>query len=299
MAQRNTKLAIIGYTTHKRLAPWDDPSWDLAGLNDLYNTPEFRAVISDELHRYRVRWFQLHHQEPNGQFRHGSQDPNHLVALESLGIPIITWMPHPDLSRCETYPFEEAMALDADTSGGHGSGYFNNSVSWMIVWGILNGYKEISLLGIDMATDAATNAEYSHQRPSCEYWIGIARGMGITVTVPDECDLLKTMFLYGRDDIAPMRHKFMQRHEELQHKAAQIREQVRIGQINLAQTEGALGDVDYVLRTWIPDDGVVRVAGTKPATAGTRDELASGMIFVESTGEESRSPIPIEDGAMI
>ena len=43
----------------------------------------------------------------------------------------------------------------------------------------------------------AVDTEYYWQRPSCEYFIGLARGMGITVYLPDDCDLLKTRFLYA------------------------------------------------------------------------------------------------------
>ena len=44
---------------------------------------------------------------------------------------------------------------------------------------------------------ASHNSEYHHQRPSCEYFLGIAVGMGIKVYIPPEADLLKTRFLYG------------------------------------------------------------------------------------------------------
>jgi hypothetical protein len=44
---------------------------------------------------------------------------------------------------------------------------------------------------------ASHNSEYAHQRPSCEYHIGIAKGRGIKVHIPHQSDLLKARFLYG------------------------------------------------------------------------------------------------------
>jgi hypothetical protein len=47
---------------------------------------------------------------------------------------------------------------------------------------------------------ASHNSEYEHQRPSCEYMIGFARGRGIKVILPKTCDLLQTRFMYGYED---------------------------------------------------------------------------------------------------
>jgi len=50
-----------------------------------------------------------------------------------------------------------------------------------------------------MATTAGWN-EYAFQRPSCEYYIGIAQGRGINITIPDGSDLIKNRFIYGWQD---------------------------------------------------------------------------------------------------
>ena len=71
--------------------------------------------------------------------------------------------------------------------------YFTNSVSYMIALAIKQGATEIGCYGVDMAT----GSEYGPQRPSCEFFLGIAAGMGISITIPATADLLKTKFLYG------------------------------------------------------------------------------------------------------
>jgi hypothetical protein len=47
---------------------------------------------------------------------------------------------------------------------------------------------------------ASHNSEYGTQKPSCEYYLGLAKGMGIKIYVPPVSDLIKTNFIYGRDE---------------------------------------------------------------------------------------------------
>ncbi len=44
------------------------------------------------------------------------------------------------------------------------------------------------------------NSEYAQQRPSCEYFVGFARGLGVTVHIPPQSDLLMAPYRYGYDD---------------------------------------------------------------------------------------------------
>jgi hypothetical protein len=47
---------------------------------------------------------------------------------------------------------------------------------------------------------ASHNSEYGTQKPSCEYYLGLAQGRGIKIYVPKESDLCKSYFLYGKDE---------------------------------------------------------------------------------------------------
>ena len=61
------------------------------------------------------------------------------------------------------------------------------------------GTPEVWFNGVDMAMET----EYQHQRPCCEYLIGLARGTGIQVDVPETSSLLKSPWLYGYDAQQP------------------------------------------------------------------------------------------------
>ena len=88
----------------------------------------------------------------------------------------------------ENYPFKEAEELV-------GGQYFNNSISYMIAYAILNGYKEIALYGMKFsaAIESKRDGEYQNVREL----IFFARGRGIKVTAPVDEVMLKEYPLYG------------------------------------------------------------------------------------------------------
>jgi hypothetical protein len=47
---------------------------------------------------------------------------------------------------------------------------------------------------------ASHNSEYGQQRPSCEFFLGIAVGRGIKIHLPKTSDLLKVRWMYGYED---------------------------------------------------------------------------------------------------
>src|SRR5204862_1461795 len=51
----------------------------------------------------------------------------------------------------------------------------------------------IGLYGIDLASDT----EYGEQRPNAEYFIGLGRGLGITVEIAEGSALLRADHVYG------------------------------------------------------------------------------------------------------
>lgn len=92
-----------------------------------------------------------------------------------------------DITR-KNYPFKEAK----DMLGGQ---FFNNSISYMIAYAILKGYKEIALYGMkfDAQHEFRRNGEYQNVREL----IFFAKGRGIKVTAPKDIEMLKEYPLYG------------------------------------------------------------------------------------------------------
>jgi hypothetical protein len=113
--------------------------------------------------------------------------------------------------------------------------------------GLMTGTRTLIVEGY-----ASHNSEYSHQRPSCEYFIGIAQGRGITVTIPPDCELLKTDFLYGfqQEQLERWNARMAAREADLNNKVAQLDSQIAQATETRAQYRGALQDTQHLRKNW-------------------------------------------------
>ncbi len=176
------KVALVGFADSWKLAPFSDESIEIWGLN--------------ELHKYVPRWnrwFELHDAETLGvtvrDLSEGEQK-RHLewLAREPAGGRPIYMQPQFCDGRfpaATPYPLERMVAQFGR--------YFTSTIGYMIALAIDDGYEWIGIYGIDLASDA----EYPGQRPNAEYYIGIARGRGITVELAETSAICKAGHLYG------------------------------------------------------------------------------------------------------
>lgn len=188
------KVCIVGCADSKVIVPFSDPEYEFWGVNNLYGGTPINGSHYD-------RWFEIHtitSSEKGGQkiyerrwnpvFR-GQKVNDYVSDLAKL--PYMIYMQHrwEEIPNSVAYPINEIV-----TAFGR---YFTNTISYEIALAIMMGYKTIAIYGVDMAV----GTEYEKQRPSCEYMIGIAKGLGIEVIIPDEADLLKARFLYAFEEV--------------------------------------------------------------------------------------------------
>ena len=158
------KVAVIGLASSSfEAAPWDDPTWQKWGLP------------------WGMRWIQLDRafemhdlgllRRPESRRPKGYEERLQLI-------PDL-YMQEAYFPNAKRYPFEEVIETTGD--------YFNSSISYLIALAIHEGAETIGLWGVDMDAEE----EYGYQRPNCEYLIGLARGMGINVVIPDVSPLCK------------------------------------------------------------------------------------------------------------
>ena len=183
------KVAILGYTAHRDKAPFNDNEFEIWGLNDLYkhNLPRF------------TRWFQLHTKKiVDDTNREDRTKWEELVKdYAQMQCPVYTTEAI-DIPNNIVFPLEEIQAFIKERFPYRDfNGFFTNSISYMIALAIHEGFQEIHVYGVDMAVGSS---EYGHQRPSCEFWLGVAAGLGITIHIPQESDLLTSMFMYGYEE---------------------------------------------------------------------------------------------------
>lgn len=209
------KVCIVGYTSHQQFAPWADDSWEVWGLNDLYDVmPQYNAELLKGETWARVRWFQLHRND-HGLIPDGARDPKHGEWLKTAKCPIYMFEPLPDIPTAVRYPLEEVLKLFPRA-------YFNNTISWMIALALLEGFETVGIWGVDMALDGVHGqSEYGHQRPSVEYFVGWADGHGVEFYIPVESEICKCGFLYGKDNITPVRRKLTDRQQQLKQQEAE------------------------------------------------------------------------------
>jgi len=184
------KVAIVGYTETKDMAPFADPSWEIWGMNDLYKF----------INKYD-RWFEIHGKDRDGYINKTKpgRTPWEQVktTLAAMQCPVYLQEVNPEIPNSVQYPLEEIVAeFGQYFQNSEDARYFTNTVAYMIALAIYEKYDVIHVYGVDMAV----HTEYESQRPSCEFWLGVAIGRGIKVHIPVEADLLKVQFLYGYED---------------------------------------------------------------------------------------------------
>ncbi|KKW05508.1 MAG: hypothetical protein UY40_C0017G0001 [candidate division CPR1 bacterium GW2011_GWC1_49_13] len=175
--RKKDKVCIIGFADSKTQAPYDDPDYEFWGVNEMWADKTIKKCdVLFELHDYK--WI-----------CEGKRLKEHIKWLrENKDVPVFMQRHFDDIPLSIPFPKDDLIQK-------YGS-YFTNTISWEIALAMHLGFREIRLYGVNMSNDI----EYSSQRPSCEYYIGLARGMGITVYIPPESDLLKSMYLYGFED---------------------------------------------------------------------------------------------------
>lgn len=237
---KRTKVAIVGFAPSRDQAP--------------YNNPDFEIWSVNNLHRFIPRTdrvFQLHQRsEWEVDDLHGFPGKKHLEWLKTCGIPVYTIEKYPDIPTSIKFPLDELIEEFGipRQKGKTKDAYFTNSISFMIALAIYEGFKEIHIYGVDMAV----LSEYNEQRPSCEYYLGIAKGRGIDVYLPVESDLLKTRFIYGYEDeeVKAWKIKVHKTLEQMNTRKRESDTMIRNQQSVSDKYEGAISAIMEMDKTW-------------------------------------------------
>lgn len=224
-------LYIVGFAPSWSETPWNIEGAEYWGLNSLHKVAPDKPWTA---------WFQLHDLDTH----HPHDKAEHVAWLIDSRIPIFMWEKH-----IEKYQLPNAVPYPLDDIVAKFGTYFNNTVSWEIALAIhIGGYKKICVYGVDMAT----SSEYGNQRPSCEFFLGWAKGAGIEIEIPDSADLLKVPYLYGLQDpeLTALEKKMKARAEGLKRDLAAQEEMRNNAQAISLQLRGAIEDTEYYLNTW-------------------------------------------------
>lgn len=177
------KVAIVGFATSSRdLTPYGDDSFEIWGLNELYTyMPRWN------------RWFEVHDRKlfyecfsPDNPRTAGHLD---WLKKQDGTKPIYMVEKYDDIPASVAYPYDDMMVRYGNIK------YYTSSIAYMLALAIAEGYAEIHVYGVDMMMDD----EYAFQRSCCDFFLGVALGMGRRIFVPWQSALLKSGYLYGRE----------------------------------------------------------------------------------------------------
>lgn len=179
------RACIVGTAQSWVATPWHDPQTYVTSLNDAYRMPGFvRADAWYDLHPLNKFYHPTDgqpvfaHQVPAGTY---CRPATHKAWLAQQVIPV--WL-HPQHGEHDpaslAWPSAKPLPLDDITN--YFGRYFTSSPALMMAHLILQGYREIHVYGIHLATEQ----EYRDQRPQMEFIAGRFLGRGKqTMTVKD------------------------------------------------------------------------------------------------------------------
>lgn len=227
MARKKDKVCIIGFAPSYREAPWGNPEYEFWVLNEFYRVmPEIPNCTVD-------RWFEIH--DP---YSKSKSTKEHHDFLKKCTVPLYMQKRYEEFPSSIPFPKDEILKYFEDKNY-KGSKYFSNSVSWFIALAIMEGFKSISVFGVDMSTDS----EYGWQKPSCEYWCGICEGLGIDLFIPPSSELLKCSQLYAFESNNKLRSWIKAQITELKKRQQQFKQQEIQAQQALHNAQLAIGEL--------------------------------------------------------
>lgn len=203
------KVCIMGTAPSWRQTPWHDPSWEIWALNDAYALKPKRWTRWYDIHPLDKMFFHEHGVPvevsaiPKGHF---VRPAGHIEWLKAQAAHVPVYLqkepPNDWPANARRFPIE---SVDASFGGD----YWASGPAFMLAQADLEGYTDIMVTGIHLATEA----EYREQRPQWEFLIGrvlgrtitrddrdgfrVYRGARVSLWLPESCPILKHDWKYG------------------------------------------------------------------------------------------------------
>ena len=174
-------LVILGTADSMSAAPFEDESMEIWGV---------QTVSAKEACKRIDRVFEMHPRRYWG-------DPAVQERINSIDAPVYMQYHTDEIPRSVAYPYDEIrerfyLPVMKENL------FVTNTITWMLLLAIYEGYKDISLFGIHMAHDT----EYGYQQASCSWALGIIHGMmlkgeKINLYIAPSSELLTARYEYG------------------------------------------------------------------------------------------------------
>lgn len=234
---RTRKIAILGFGETVKDCPWQDPTWELWGMNGFWRAAEADFGITAPEDRYTL-WFDMHSLAYTREY--GKQ--------AGFGDKQERWLeqPHPFrifmLEDAPAFPSVDRFPIE-DVSEELGRDYFTSTVAYALAYALtLPDVAEIGLWGIDLTH----NSEYADQRPCAEYWAGRIEAAGIKLAIHEKSAMLRQRQRYGYEPENPMLGELR---AVLQRQVAGLTEAIQKNQANADAIKAQMHTDDGALQT--------------------------------------------------
>lgn len=186
---KNRSIYIVGQGPGFELCPLDKETWSLnmsivrlSRIDKLFMTDpiERRSAVRDGFYTLKT---------DQGWEKVPCTVDTVKDAIRASGCEFISSFAYPDIPLYKPYPIREIVHT-------FGTDYFVNTICYMIAYAIHSGVTSIDFYGVNQAT----GSEYMYHKPCVEFWIGLALGQGVGITIHgDQSELLRNYkgLMYG------------------------------------------------------------------------------------------------------
>jgi len=223
------KVAIVGFTESRKLCPYYmDKEWEIWGCNEIYRFIPRVDVL-----------FETHNRKEWGEHFGSNMGPEHTKWLqENKTIPVYQAEKYEDIPMSIAYPWYAITHMTEH------SDYINNQITVMVALAIFMDYKKIAMYGCEMAH----HTELGTQRPSVEFFLGLAEGAGIEIIMDVNCSLLNAPYIYGLECGNKWVTVMQQYIDMYAQRVNEFSQQQNAANINLQQYIGAKNAMEEVIR---------------------------------------------------
>jgi hypothetical protein len=175
------KVIILGKGEGWENAPltYQDKEVQCWGLNNHIMSRPLDVVFEP----HDVEWWKEHCAEDSWYHKKENRYLQHIDRVNELGVPYLTLKHYDFIPTSRAYPVEEICDH-------FGVDYFTGGIDYMMAYAIWSRAKSIDVYGVHTDYDD----EYQYQKPSLEFWIGVAVGRMINVVIHGSHSLLKPMY---------------------------------------------------------------------------------------------------------
>ena len=92
--------------------------------------------------------------------------------INALKIPLVGPYQYEEIPLSMAFPITECVKR-------FGMAYFNNTIAYMIAYALIKGAKQIDVFGVNQSS----GSEYFYEKAGVEYWLGVANGLGVKLTL--------------------------------------------------------------------------------------------------------------------